>query len=747
MGRLALVVAVLATSATRGAGAQELLLDGFEALDGWTKGSHKESSIALSDAHVTQGQYALRFTVAIDHTNTDTAYAMSWPSVSRVYPVPTDLSSYDFLEFDVFFENSRGVDPDFAINVMAKNSAGKDIYRTNFVNLRHGRWAHQKLCIRDIAIAEDFAQLNFFISESNYDHGDVIDFYFDNLRATRATGYIPPPVMPVRHVLARTADVALWMEGPAEKVQRSEIVDLMGEANPVVNLSLARNETEAVQLIVRPLTGDGAGTVSLTITEPIGPGGARITSDCLPWSPVYYVPAREGPPEGLPDGLPDAAPFLANQQWHYPIWVEVYAPSGTPAGDYASTVTIHTGRGDLVAQLRVHVWDFDIPVVQRTRTNTHVYDSNGWSAEIQGWFGNFDYNYFMTTWKPAVSRMLARYRLCPGGLEYLNVAYDDAASTVVLQYTNTFENKVQPYLDMGHRFNSLPISYQFDRAAFLGAARGTPEYFARISQAFRLAARYLAPKGWLADGYVKCFDEVVVHKYTDPIDFGLLGQALDAIHAGDPRVKVFGAEAPSPILPGVDIWCINISSFDTDVLAEQKALGKGVWWYNGYRSPRPGTRIATRGVDHRVLFWINYKFGIDGYLIWTVNRWVTNPWTTPNRNADTEAGNHYLLYPNPNGTVSPSVRLAMMRDGMEDYEYHCSLAELAGLARANGLGALADECEEVIAQADAFLLSYDNCAHVAPNYLYDSRRLLAEQIEKAQRALTPSGRFPTLRAW
>ena len=49
-----------------------------------------------------------------------------------------------------------------------------------------------------------------------------------------------------------------------------------------------------------------------------------------------------------------------------------------------------------------------------------------------------------------------------------------------------------------------------------------------------------------------------------------------------------------------------MNGFDLDVLNEQHALGKKVWWYNGYQSPRPGTRIATRGVDHRALFWMNW---------------------------------------------------------------------------------------------------------------------------------------------
>jgi len=71
-------------------------------------------------------------------------------------------------------------------------TAGLAANGTTFIDLRHGEWAHEKLCIRDVPTAGDFAFLHFFLSESVYDHGDVIDFYIDNLRATKATDYQPP---------------------------------------------------------------------------------------------------------------------------------------------------------------------------------------------------------------------------------------------------------------------------------------------------------------------------------------------------------------------------------------------------------------------------------------------------------------------------------------------------------------------------------------------------------------------------
>ena len=357
---------------------QRRLIDGFEDLAGWKTGGQKEVSFQVSDKHVKQGMHSLWMHVEIDHHQAEEVkkakYPMGWPSIKKTYETPVDLSGSDFIEFDVFFESKSGMDPDFALNVTISNSEEKVLYRTVMTDIRHGKWAHEKLCIRDIACADNVGSISFWLSESVYKHGAVIDFYIDHLRATQAVDYETPPVAPVRRPLARSDAAVLWLEGPTRKIMRTEDVILTGAVRPEVELSMARNETEAVQLVLRPQQEGGVGDVSVTAGPLIGPGGAEIAAENVSWSPVFYVPANEGPPEGLPDGLPGPKPFPANKQWHYPIWLEVTAPSGTAPGDYTAPVTVKTeGGGDFDVKLRVHVWDFELPVKQHLRTSTTIY--------------------------------------------------------------------------------------------------------------------------------------------------------------------------------------------------------------------------------------------------------------------------------------------------------------------------------------------------------------------------------------
>ncbi len=734
--------AVFLAAGLRLAAGQALLIDGFETPAGWHTGGQKEIRFDLSRRHVSQGRKALHLHVEIDHENAEQVgkvkYPMGWPSVKKQYPRPLDLSGYDFIEFDVYFKSRRGIDPDFGLNVTFKDrSRKKTIYSAVLIDLRNGKWAHEKLCIRGVPAARAFGWVSFWLSESSYDDGAVIDFYIDNLRATRADHYTPPTVRPVRRPLVKTGTALLWFEGSCRKVGRTEAPRFDTPPSPVVEMAAARNETEAVQLVLRPLVPNGVGAVRLEVGDLAGPGGATIPPQNITWSPVEYVPAREGPPEGLPDALPGPKPFQATRLQQYPIWLEVYVPRGTPAGEYAAPVTVHTDRGGLRVKLQLHVWDFTVPVKQHLRTSTTIYGPWGWRKDIRHWYGDMSYNQFINHWRPKIVKLLARSRLSPSALHYLPLKYDEKQRRVVLGDTKEFERFVTLYMSWGCRMDMMPVPYFFNRKAFLGAKKGTPAYLERITEAYRTAADYLEKRGWLDDCYVYCADEVVVHKYTRPIDLNLLNRVFAAIHAAHPKIRIFGAETPSPILHGMNIWCININAFDLDVLREQHRLGHEVWWYNGYRDPRPGMRIAARGIDHRILGWMNWKYGIDGYLIWTVNRWLNNPWKAPNPSRRAPAGDHFLLYPNPDGTVSRSIRLAMLRDGLEDYEYHWVLADLAKRLRAAGKPAAAARCRHALAQADSFLLAYDDCAYLEPAFIYRSRRALASAIQQAKRALGP----------
>ncbi len=113
------------------------------------------------------------------------------------------------------------------------------------------------------------------------------------------------------------------------------------------------------------------------------------------------------------------------------------------------------------------------------------------------------------------------------------------------------------------------------------------------------------------------------------------------------------------------------------------ARGRELWWYvcNTPGKPYLNLFVDENGLDHRALFWQQYRYGVDGFLYWCANYWIKtdDPWT----DVDTKTlkypvyGEGMLLYPGDkveiNGPVA-SLRLKTIRDGFEDYQL-LSMAE------------------------------------------------------------------------
>ena len=118
---------------------------------------------------------------------------------------------------------------------------------------------------------------------------------------------------------------------------------------------------------------------------------------------------------------------------------------------------------------------------------------------------------------------------------------------------------------------------------------------------------------------------------------------------------------------------------------------------------------------------LNASQGVTGLLYWGVDRWQRDPWTDPTYTHTTSCcfpGDGSLVYPGgPAGVVGvvPSIRLAMVRDGMDDYDY-------VALMRARGAGT---EAEALIAPAATSWWRWTTDGRV----LADVRHRLADVLE------------------
>lgn len=138
--------------------------------------------------------------------------------------------------------------------------------------------------------------------------------------------------------------------------------------------------------------------------------------------------------------------------------------------------------------------------------------------------------------------------------------------------------------------------------------------------------------------------------------------------------------------PGIDIYshlkgAVNLWIPQTDYYAATKARAKArqaagdeLWLYTSW-APRAGwcnLMINQTALEHRLLFWQLFAEDVTGYLYWhsTFWDWINDPWkdqATVQRSDPGIYGDGSLFYPLPEGG-SPSLRLELVREGLQDYE-------------------------------------------------------------------------------
>src|SRR5258706_1630250 len=148
--------------------------------------------------------------------------------------------------------------------------------------------------------------------------------------------------------------------------------------------------------------------------------------------------------------------------------------------------------------------------------------------------------------------------------------------------------------------------------------------------------------------------------------------------------------------PGFDDCCAASPPLET--YAREKARGKSLWFYqscasHGCNAPGgeyfagwPSYMIDTSGAANRVMQWLAWKYRIEGELYFSMNEAYghgQDPWTDVRLFGGNGDGSlFYSGQPARIGGMADipveSIRLKLIREGMEDYEYLALLAKLGG---------------------------------------------------------------------
>lgn len=489
-------------------------------------------------------------------------------------------------------------------------------------------------------------------------HGQRAFFALVRARTVvRAGGALPPPFG------------LGWQNSLIKLHPDDERVNLWGP----LAFSAARDEWESAQLVLMPL-GDAVRIESVTL----GPlrnreSGAILPTDTARIWRVGYVQTRPPvyPVEYVgewPDPLLPLEPFDLVPGRLQPLWISLYVPPDALPGLYCGEITVIDDGGRQASwPVQLNVWDLTLPRPSRLQTAFSILQRH----DAALWYGyeglppqKFRRKFHM---------LMLEHRLNPMSLytsemwpprEDLEWCIEKGLNAFNLRTVNSDEPEV--------------LDYVREQAAWLGE------------------------RGWLPLAFVYGFDEVQPQAYED------LKRAFAAVKTAVPGLRRVCTVTPNPQLEGsVDIWVPLTAAYDHRAAEARRAAGDEVWWYIccGPWHPYCNWFIDYPATDARVLFWQTFKYNVTGFLYYEVAMWRTNLITKPSADGtqippeDEEVrraiaagkrwpdvpwntftfsrynGDGLLVYPGKNETPLPSLRLEVIRDGIEDYDLLCSLRD------------------------------------------------------------------------
>ena len=195
----------------------------------------------------------------------------------------------------------------------------------------------------------------------------------------------------------------------------------------------------------------------------------------------------------------------------------------------------------------------------------------------------------------------------------------------------------------------------------------------------------LEENGWL-DGNM-----IAVGVADEPNDINALSfRALTGVvRKFLPELKIYEATSSAPIFGALDIWIPRTDEYEEnrEMFDHYKNAGDEIWHYvclfpreNGYINRFMDIPLLST----RYLYWGNYKYGLTGYLHWTVNCYQADcdPFklSCPRHvNAGSESilppGDDKLIYPGDDKRGWMSMRLENHRESAEEYAMLAILAE------------------------------------------------------------------------
>jgi len=163
-----------------------LYLDHWAAPSRW---SPAECTVAIAAKQLANGRPTLHVHVPVDHYAGEKKYPVGWPRMG-LHPkalYERDWTRFEHFEFMVYTEMSRDKIPKTPITLILYCPDRSRVWSRTLGELKLSQWVKFSLPISRMRYVEGVAKVAFSVSESNYKHGDQLDFYIGGFRFVRSS--------------------------------------------------------------------------------------------------------------------------------------------------------------------------------------------------------------------------------------------------------------------------------------------------------------------------------------------------------------------------------------------------------------------------------------------------------------------------------------------------------------------------------------------------------------------------------
>ena len=478
--------------------------------------------------------------------------------------------------------------------------------------------------------------------------------------------------------LFAVSDLANIFEDGYQCPPPKEAIDVFGIRNEYVSgqcVIEAREDLQEVTVSVSPLTLVGE--------------TAHLSKDTITWNFVGSVPLNKNNPHRRESDVLRPAPalfpdYLAEERSlalpagkYQAVFLTIKIPRDAAAGVYTGTVRVETDKGKKQLPLRLTVYPLMLP------DERHLMVTEWYSTRMFSKFHGID-----TPYSELFFDMLRVY--AENMVEHRqNVFRVDMKSAIVTTQDKTgklnfdfsrFDRWAEIFWNTGRmdlletgflatygpkRWSSTDIFLQ----DFAVKKEGTDETVTLpgnevIPVLMPAFENHLREKGWL--------DKTVFHIQDESSAHNVMRwrEVSDYFHQYAPSLRRIDAIEATHFFDNLEVWVPKLNHLDAWYEIYQKARKQGceLWFYTvGVHMPGsyPNKGIDLPLIENRLLHWLNYRFGLSGFLHWGFNQWRTDD---PYTEVDRHLGDGWHVYPKKDGLLN-SIRWEQMRNGIQDYEY------------------------------------------------------------------------------